>query len=132
MRRAVVCTMLLASFCLALSAAAGVGEARVLAERGVTLATVAAEDGSQWIQANGSLYEARTDGLTVVADPANHNLNAASVGAHVRSATAVPGLLACIALAVALGVRRRDVAEPTVPTTSAEVLEFRQVITAGR
>lgn len=125
-------TMLLASFGLALSAAAGIGEARVLAERGVTVATVMAEDGTRWIQANESLYEARTNGPTVIADPANHHLNAASIGEHVRSSTIVPALLACLALAAAVGVRGRVEAEPTVPAVSAEVLEFQSVITAGR
>lgn len=124
--------MLFASFGLAMSAAAGIGEARLLAERGVTVATVAAEDGSRWIQAHGSLYEARTDGPTAIVDPTNHNLNAASIGEHVRSTAILPALLACAALAVALGVRRHGVDETTDPSASAEVLEFRRVITAGR
>lgn len=132
MARIVTWTMLLVSFGLVMSAAAGVGEARVLAERGVTVATVVADDGSRWIQANETLYEARTDGSTVIADPANHHLNAASIGEHVRSAAILPALLACAALAVGLGARGRGTAEPTVPTGSAEVLEFRRVITAGR
>ncbi len=131
-RRAVMWTMLLASFALALSAAAGIGEARLLADRGVTVATVAAEDDSRWIHANGSIYEARTDGPTVIADPANHHLNATSISEHVRSATIVPALLACLALAVAVGVRGRGATETTVPTVSADVIEFRRVITAGR
>jgi hypothetical protein len=130
--RVVTWTMLLVSFGLIMSAATGLGEARVLAERGVTVATMVADDGSRWIQANDSLYEARTDGLTVIADPANHHLNAASIGEHVRSATILPALLACAALAVALGVRGRGATETTAPTGSADVLEFRRVITAGR
>lgn len=135
MRQAVMWTMLLASIGLALSAAAGIGEARLLADRGVTVATVAAEDGSRWIQANDSLYEARTDGPTAVVDPTNHNLNAASIGEHLRSTTTLPALLACAALAVALGVRERGstaFADSAESAESAEILEFRRVITAGR
>ena len=126
-------TMLVASFCLAMSAAAGLGEASLLAERGVSVTTVTAEDGSRWIQAHGSLYEARTDGPTAIADPNNHNLNAASVGQHLRSATVVPAVLALLALAAALGIRSRtpdEVMVSTAPATSADILEFRRVITS--
>jgi len=132
--RTAMWTMLLASFCLAMSAAAGLGEARLLAERGVSVATVTAEDGSRWIQAHGALYEARTDGPTAIADPNNHNLNAASIGQHLRSATIVPAVLALLALAGALGIRSRVPDEITVSATSAsaDILEFRRVITAAR
>lgn len=127
--------MLLTGFCLALSAAAGIGEARLLAERGVSVATVAAEDGSRWIQANGSLYEARTDGPTVIADPNNHNLNAASIGEHVRSAVVLPAVLAMLVLAAGLGIRSRtpdEVADPLGTADSAEILEFRRAIAPVR
>ena len=137
-RRTVMWTMLLASLCLALSAAAGIGEARLLAERGVSVTTVAAEDGSRWIQANGTLYEARTDGPTAIADPRNHNLNATSIGEHLRSATVLPAALALLALAVALGIRSRTPdgfavsATSSAPAPSADILEFRRVIAAAR
>jgi hypothetical protein len=132
MRQTVMWTMVAASLCLVLSAAAGVGEARVLADRGVTVATVAADDGSRWIQANGALYEARADTPTAIADPNNHALNAASIGAHVRSATATPALLAVIALVVALGARGRTPSERPSQTTTAEIIELRRAIAAVR
>ena len=128
MHRTLMWTMLVASFCLAMSAAAGLGEARLLAERGVDVATVTAEDGSRWIQAHGALYEARTDGPTAIADPNNHNLNAASVGQHLRSATLVPALLACLALAAAAMARPRPDPGASDSTASAEILEFQRAI----
>jgi hypothetical protein len=127
-RQAVTWTMTLAAVCLALSAAAGIGEARVLAERGVNVATVAAEDGSRWIQANDSLYAARTADTTAIADPQNHSLNAASIGAHLRSATLVPALLACLALAAAAVARPRTDPDASDSMASAEIIEFRRAV----
>lgn len=127
-------TMVTVSVGLLLSAATGVGEARRLAERGVIVATVPADDGSRWIHANGALYEARTEAPTAIADPDHHALNATTIGAHVRSAVAVPALLAILVLipAVALGLRRRTSTKHRRQESSVEASELRQAIAMVR
>jgi hypothetical protein len=97
---------------LVISSALGFGEARLLAQRGVEMMTVEAEDGSRWVLAGERMVPAREDTATVVADPTNPALNAGSALAHARTAgfTLLAGLmLASVGSAIGLGTRRRTV-----------------------
>jgi hypothetical protein len=96
---------------LVLSAALGFGEARLLAQRGVEMTTVQASDGSRWVLAGGDrLVPARSGSDTVIADPSNPDLNAASALHHARSAgvALLTGLLVASAgAALGRGTRSR-------------------------